>query len=240
MRTLPDWTQGTITRRGSVRVKASTYDVDARTVDAVLSKGSPVQREYGTEKLEISPAAVDLGRVRNGTGVPLLDSHNQWGIENALGRVSEAWFEGDALVGRLSFHDTAAGRQAEGMVARGEITGVSAGYKVNRWEVTDDDGNVIDPERIRWNDDGQLTFTAKRWELLESSLVTVPADAEALIRSAKNSPPLFSRAQPDRRCLVRAACYRQQAEHYEKKRDHVRADRFKQLALQWEGFPTCR
>jgi hypothetical protein len=34
---------------------------------------------------------------------------------------------------------------------------------------------------VRWDD--ELTFTATRWELLEASLVCVPADASASIRS---------------------------------------------------------
>jgi phage head maturation protease len=67
------------------------------------------------------------------------------------------------------------------MVARGEIAGISAGYRVEEWEITDADGQVVDPKSMRWDDD--LTFTATRWELLETSLVTVPADAGAGIRA---------------------------------------------------------
>ena len=76
------------------------------------------------------------------------------------------------------------GRKAEGMVARGELTSVSIGYRVLEWEVKDSEGNVIDPERDRARYDDDLTFTATRWELYEVSLVTVPADAGAAIRSA--------------------------------------------------------
>ena len=66
------------------------------------------------------------------------------------------------------------------MVSRGEISGISAqGYRVDEWEVKDADGNVIDPNRLRWDDNSDdLTFTATRWELLEVSLVTIPADAD--------------------------------------------------------------
>jgi hypothetical protein len=70
------------------------------------------------------------------------------------------------------------------MVARSEIAGISAGYCVNEWEISDEDGRVIDPdvERIRWDEDG-LTFTATRWSLHEASLVTVPANQHSGIRS---------------------------------------------------------
>jgi phage head maturation protease len=81
----------------------------------------------------------------------------------------------------LAFNATAEGRKAEGMVARGEIAGISAGYRVEEWEITDSENNVIDPERVRWDDD--LTFTATRWELLEASLVLEAADRGASIRS---------------------------------------------------------
>jgi phage head maturation protease len=162
----------------------SSYDKKARTVDAVLSMGSPVKRFYGVEVLRIDPDSVNLDRIVAG-GVPLLDSHNAWGISGALGRVQKAWFDRGALMGRLGFNDTEQGRLAEGMVSRGEISGISVGYKVEDWEITDAEGDVIDPEtdRIRWDDDN-LTFTAINWQLLEASLVTVPADATAAIRSA--------------------------------------------------------
>jgi phage head maturation protease len=67
------------------------------------------------------------------------------------------------------------------MISRGEITGVSAGYRVLEWQVADEDGRIIDPETTVWNDG--LTFTALKWELLEISIVSVPADALAGVRS---------------------------------------------------------
>jgi hypothetical protein len=73
------------------------------------------------------------------------------------------------------------GRNAEGIVARGEIAGISAGYRVEEWEINDNEGQVVDPDSMRWDDD--LTFTATRWELAEASLVCVQADAGAGIRA---------------------------------------------------------
>jgi hypothetical protein len=48
--------------------------------------GSPVARFYGTEVLSISPEAVNLDRMTGGSIIPLLDSHQIAGINNALGR----------------------------------------------------------------------------------------------------------------------------------------------------------
>lgn len=164
-------------------VKPSSYNEKARTVDAVISVGSPVQRFYGTEVLRISKDAVDTSRM-NSAGIPLLDSHQQSGIDNHLGRFTKTWIARDALMGTIQFNDTPRGRQAEGMVKRGEIAGISAGYTVNEWQITDANGRVIDPEieRIRYDED-DLTFTAIKWSLHEASLVSVPADPQSYIRS---------------------------------------------------------
>ena len=87
-------------------------------------------------------------------------------------------------MGTLAFNETPNGEMAMGMVSRGEIAGISAGYCVREWEITDAKGTVIDPEveRIRWDETG-LTFTAVKWDLHEASLVSVPADPLSGIRS---------------------------------------------------------
>jgi phage head maturation protease len=164
-----------------VDLAPSSYDETARTATAVISMGSPVSRFYGTEVLRIHPDAVDTSRVRSGA-CPVLDSHQQSSIRHALGRVTQTWFEGGAFMGALAFNDTKEGRIAEGMVSRGEISGVSAGYRVEEWEIRDADDRVVDPAYLRWDDD-DLTFEAVRWQLIECSLVACPADAGAGIRS---------------------------------------------------------
>jgi len=157
-----------------------SYNKADHTVEAVISMGSPVQRVYGTEVLRVAPDAVDLSRLHEG-GIPLLDHHKQDGLNSMLGKLTDAWFGRGALVGRFKFNQTPEGRKAEGMVARGEVTGISAGYRVDRWQITDEDGDAVDERNVRWDDD--LTFTATRWQLFESSLVGVPADAASAVRS---------------------------------------------------------
>jgi phage head maturation protease len=165
-------------------MEPSTYDPESRTVDAVLSRGSAVQRFYGTEKLEISRRAINLSRMTSSI-VPVLDSHNQGSINSALGRLVRAWLEtdddGPALMGRMSFNSTQEGLKAEAMVARGEISAISIGYQTTDWEIRDKKGNVVDPDSNRWADD-DLTFIATEWTLVEASLVSIPADASAVMR----------------------------------------------------------
>jgi len=170
-------------------VGATSYNKQEHTVEAVISMGSPVKRAYGTETLRISPEAVDLSRMAQG-GIPLLDHHSQGGIDQVLGRLVNAWFDRGALLGKFKFAQTKQGQKAEGMVARGEIMGVSAGYRVDRWLITDADGDVVDERHVRWDDD--LTFTATRWQLFEASLVGVPADGMSMIRSLADRNDLTS------------------------------------------------
>jgi hypothetical protein len=175
-----------------------SYDADAHTVKATLSVGAPVKRMYGTEVLSISPAAVDLQRAANGL-VPVIDSHQIAGIGNVLGLLKRAWFESGQLAGLLAFDDSEVGRMAEGLVTRGTVRGISIGYSVSEWEITDSEGTVVDPDRERLMWDQDYTFTAKRWELLEVSLVSVPADPEAMIRSRG-----LAQEYPDLRSLLAA------------------------------------
>lgn len=168
------WHAGKIEHRFSTSAPSS-YDAESHSCKCVISAGSPVARFYGTEILQVT--GCDLSRIP----VPLLDSHSQGTIGDVLGRISEAWVSARQLFGSIIFAQTPRGRLAEGMVARGELTGISAGYKVLQWSVVDADGDPVDESRAGWDDD--LTFTATRWQLLEASLVGVPADAMAAVRS---------------------------------------------------------
>jgi phage head maturation protease len=170
-----------------VDVSPLSYSSTDRSVEAVLSVGAAVRRPFGMEVLEISPRAIDLKRAQNG-GIPLLDSHSVGGIDNILGRVSDVWIDNNQLCGRLRFAETPKGSMAQGMVERGEVKGISIGYRVDEWNITDADGRNIDPTFVRWDDDS-LTYTGQRWELLEASLVSVPADHMAAVRSSGANTP---------------------------------------------------
>ena len=159
-------------RQTTLAIRADSYDKDARTVEMVASKGSPVRHWWGVEKLEVTDKAIDLTRVEKGL-CSLLALHNRWEMGAILGRVTEAWVKGGELWVKAQFADTEAGREAEGMVARGELRGVSIGYRTLEFKTQKAEGEK--PE-IR---------TATLWELMEVSLVPVPADPEAGIRNAQ-------------------------------------------------------
>lgn len=156
------------------QVAPDSYDAKTRSVDAVLSSGAAVRRWYFTEELEISAEAVDLARAEKGL-VCLLDSHNQYAADAVLGNVSNVRIENGELVGTLTFADTDEGRKIEARVARKELRGISIGYRVSKWEI-----QSVDEDHETWR--------ATRWELLEVSLVSVPADANAGVRAVGGSP----------------------------------------------------
>jgi phage head maturation protease len=176
----PSWLPSTILKR-HVAVAPSSLDVETRSVSCIISTGAPVIRFYGTEVLEISRAAIDTSRVISGL-CPVLDSHQANSISTALGIVTETWIKSRALWGRLQLNETAQGDLAFGMIRRGELNGVSAGYRVTRWRVENEAGETIDAEDTYWSDGDSFTYIAERWELLECSCVTIAADSGAGIR----------------------------------------------------------
>ena len=159
---------------------ANSYDASTRSVEAILSVGAAVDRGDFIEELLIDESAIDLSRVRSGL-VPLLNAHQRWDIGGVLGQVRDCRIDTGRLIGRLFFADTEAGRAAEGMVARGELRGVSIGYNILRWE-------PAPPVP----DDGENRWRATRWELMEASLVPVPADPATGVRSAGEVTPAHS------------------------------------------------
>ena len=155
-----------------------SYNADDHSCECIISAGAEVARIYGKEILMISREAIDLSRIP----CPLLDSHSQASvIDSVLGRIESAWVSGEKLYGKIIFAQTPRGMLAEGMISRNEISSISAGYRVTEWSCVDSDGDAVDPNYASWDDN--LVFTATRWQLLEASLVGVPADSLAAVRS---------------------------------------------------------
>jgi len=138
-----------------VILRADGVDEDARTIPASLSSEAGVRRFFGTEVLRHTKDAVDLNRAVR--GLPLLFNHNR---DRPIGRIHDVRVADGRLEGVLHF---AHGRDADEfwpMVRDGFLSDMSIGYRVHKWEV----------------DEETETHTAVRWELMEASVVTVPAD----------------------------------------------------------------
>jgi HK97 family phage prohead protease len=150
-----------------VAITASTWNAEAWTFEVVLSAGAAVQRhdKRGTfdEILDVRGAAIPAQ-------LPLLDSHNRFELDARLGTVTNIRLDGDRLVGtaKLSKHSPLAQRIAA-EIADGDRFGVSIGYDVppGKW-VERTNPTTKRREKV-----------ATSFNLLEASLVAIPADPAA-------------------------------------------------------------
>ncbi len=131
-------------------------NLESRTVPASLSSETPVDRFFGREILVHDPDAVDLSRA--GDGLPLLWNHN---TDEPIGVVERIKINDGKLRGVLRFSNNKKAIEVFNDVRDGFLKNISIGYQVNKFE-----------EQANSND-----IRVTGWTLLESSVVTVPADA---------------------------------------------------------------
>jgi phage head maturation protease len=152
-----------ITRRAPLQ--RGTFNREARTVDAILSAGSDVQRRDARgpylERLNLSSVTVRDGADR----VPLLDNHNRTSIHAILGSASNIRTENGSVLATLHIADD----RALNLIEAGALSGVSIGYlpASEEWSTTDG-------QRVR----------SLAPVIHETSLTEFPADpAAAILRS---------------------------------------------------------
>lgn len=159
-------------------VRPGSFDAEKRTVEVVASTGAMVKR-YGwmgeyDEQLVISEQAVDLRRFTQVGAV--LDNHNAYGSsKSVLGVPQRAWIENGQLLAELRFDTDPASDEVFQKIGRGILRAVSIGYDAEY-------------ERIRAKDreDGgeRDLYRSTRLEPYEVSVVMMPADVGAVVRSA--------------------------------------------------------
>jgi HK97 family phage major capsid protein len=138
----------------------TSVDVEARTLPISFSSEHPVERWFGTEILDHSPDAVDLGRLND--GAPLLLGHS-W--DDQIGVVESASVSADK-VGRavVRFGKSARAEEILQDVIDGIRTKISVGYRIAEMVLEKQDKDAGD------------TYRATRWTPLEISIVPIPAD----------------------------------------------------------------
>jgi hypothetical protein len=169
-------------RRAMPAGKPLSVDEDARSVELIWSTGAITERYgklptggYGQylEELDMSPDAVDLTRLN--AGAPLLNSHSSHTLSDQIGVVERAWLDGGRAMARVRFSERAEVEPIWNDVKSGVIRNVSVGY----W-----------PEKTRdvtGPGDRVPRVLVTRWRPGEISLVPVPADPGAQVRSASVS-----------------------------------------------------
>jgi hypothetical protein len=154
-----------------------TVNVEERTVELVWSTGAQVRRASWSrgdyiEELSMVPGAVRLDRLNKGG--PLLDAHNSFSLRSQIGVVQRAWLDGNEGRALVKFSRRDDVEHIFQDVIDGIYRNVSVGYKVHKTER--DETGTTPIER------------AVDWEPYELSLVPIPADAGAQVRSEEPTP----------------------------------------------------
>lgn len=150
--------------RRQAQLAASSLNIEARTVEAIVATENLVPRYGVNEQLELTGA--NLERFIGG---PVLNSHRQNDANDQLGIIEHAEIKNNQLHARLRFFKGEDGDAMLEKIADG-FRGVSVGYSVEAWR----DGADGQGGRVR---------IATKWTPHEVSLVAVPADHAAHIRS---------------------------------------------------------
>lgn len=161
------------TRRAPATVAPKTYDPEARTFEAVISTGAPVQRKDAkgvyTERLDltsINPVSL--------IGIPVLVDHNP-DFNSHVGTITAARFESGKLIAAVRLTSDPSADSVARKIADGILIAMSLGYSVGSWTET-----VSNGQRVR---------TAGNITVVESSLVSTPADRGAKIRKDSTMEP---------------------------------------------------
>lgn len=157
--------------------RPGTINAEDRTVEVVFGSDAPVRMytwEYGpiNEELSFDTEHVRLNRLNN--GAPVLDNHDAYGsvLDTVVGVVEKAWTDGKKGYAKLRFAKTDKAKKVMEMASDGILQNVSVGYAVYRYK------------RTKANEEGKLdNYRAVDWEPHEISMVAVPADADAKVRS---------------------------------------------------------
>ena len=145
----------------------SSIDVEKRTVELSFSSDAPYKRfdwwenRYYEEVLSHEPEAVDLQRLTE-IGVVLVNHDSR---KLPVGAVEKAWLDGNKGRALVRFDDDADSDAVFQKVQKGIMRGVSVGYFVHEWQITEPTDGRLGRE------------TATKWEPLEISIVSVPADS---------------------------------------------------------------
>lgn len=161
-------------RRRTTVFKPASLDEESRTFEAVVATGAAVRMGGIAQVLSFAPGAIDKRRLK--AGLPLLDSHDRFSLGSVLGRAINWRVEGDRLIMKFAFADTANGRNAFDLVQQGIIDKLSIGYRIR-------------DAKSKQAGDGRTIETVTNWEPFEASLVSVPADIDATIRSETMKTP---------------------------------------------------
>lgn len=152
----------------------TTFNEESRTVELTWTTGASVKRydwqrdRYYTEQLLVTNEAVDFSRLEN--GAPLLANHSSYNLSDVIGVVERAWIDKGIGKATVRFSERDEVKPILQDVKTGILRSISVGYS-------------IDTVTIEERQNELPIYTATRWTPMEISLVTIPADIGAQVRS---------------------------------------------------------
>lgn len=155
-----------------------SYNEENHTIEVVFATEIEVERRSwdGTryiEVLECQNANVRLDRAAS--GINLVDSHHTYTVNDILGRAEKVWVKDGqcrALI-KLTKREDKAGIIED--IKSGIIGNISVGYRIHKTEVTED------------NEKNTIMVRVTDWEPMELSVLSVPADYTAGVRSGQEN-----------------------------------------------------
>ena len=157
-------------------MRNETFDTKTRTFTFVLASETPVRTwriDEAWNYVEVDEVLPMKGlRGLDGfRGCPLLDTHSSWSVRDVLGRITALRVEGSELVGDAFLSD----REDVAGVARDLETGVLGEFSVGF--------DILDHGTIKMRKGDVPLVTIAEWSVREGSLVPLPADSTAIMRS---------------------------------------------------------
>jgi phage head maturation protease len=140
------------------------FDREARTAEFVFATDTPIEHWFGMVILDTDPKNVDLSRVQNGV-CPFLVNHSIY--EHCGVVVKNSVKLGSEIRGEAKFSRSQLGEDMLNDVDDEVRVGVSVGFLIH---------DLI----LERDEEGEIpVYRAKKWELLEVSLASIPADIGA-------------------------------------------------------------
>lgn len=161
-------------------VRSSSFDVEARSVEAVLATEARV-KVLDLSRWEVIEEILLMKGARIPTQIPFLDTHQNQSIMHQLGSVRNLRIEGDKFIGTNVYASTPEGERAFKLARDGHLVTNSIGYQVIEFDLID----VGKSKTIHGRSftAGQQTLrVVSVWEPKESSAVCIPADRNAINR----------------------------------------------------------
>jgi HK97 family phage prohead protease len=159
-----------------IALTTDKFDEKTRKLTVSFASQTPVFMYGDSEVLEVSEKAMDISRFEKSV-MPVLFNHNR---DEPIAAIQKIWIEGEKAYADIIFDDDEDSLKIMNKVKSGSVRGTSVGYRVQNYEII---------QANNQSSDGIAgpAYIARKWEVLEFSIVTVPADPEVGAgRSADN------------------------------------------------------